>query len=402
MSARVIAELVAVVAAIALVALLLQPLATRLRLPDPLLFLGLGVALGVWTDAQDAVTTDVVQIVGTVALVAILADGGLRCGYREFRRVLAPVIALGVVGTVISFVAIAGLAHEVADLEWPAALILGAVLAPTDPAAVFSALAGQVARVGRIGRVLEGEAGLNDPIAIALAVEFVDAYSKEPSASGIAVTIVVEGGVGVVVGVVVALGLTRVLGPLRPTIHAAPALAIFAGAGISFGGAVLLHGSGFIAAYLFGLVSGDREVPERADVIALHAELAHLGEIAMFVLLGVVVTTVDLGSSAVDGVILALAIMLVVRPVVTFPALTVLGYSRSESLFGSLAGLRGAVPILLASLPVAAGVPEGETILALTAVVVFGSLVVQGIPLPRVAERLHLQEESKSGEATFQ
>ena len=301
-----------------------------------------------------------------------------------------PVLTLGIGGTLVSFVAIAAIAHEVSDLDWPAALILGAVLAPTDPAAVFSALAGETARVGRIGRVLEGEAGLNDPIAIALAVEFIDAEGKSASLSGIASTMVLESAVGVATGVVVALVLTRVLGPLRPTIHAAPALAIFAGASIAFGGAVLLHGSGFIAAYLFGLVAGDRDVPERDEVIALHSELAHLGEVAMFVLLGIAVTTVDLGSVALDGILIALAIMLVIRPVITYPTLTLFGYSRSESIFGSLAGLRGAVPILLASLPVAAGVPEGEKILALTAIVVFGSLIVQGIPLPRVAERLHL------------
>jgi cell volume regulation protein A len=395
MSARTIAELVAVVGALGLAALLLQPLATRLRLPDPLLFLALGVVLATWSTAQSAVTGDVLQIVGTVALIVILADGGLRCGSRAFRRVLGPVLALGVVGTLVSFAAIAILAHELTDLEWPAALVLGAVLAPTDPAAVFSALAGQAHRVGRIGRVLEGEAGLNDPIAIALAVGLVDVARRgeEASVVDLGVTMVREGVVGVAVGVAVALVLTRMLGPLRPTIPAAPALTILAGAAVAFGGAALLHGSGFVAVYLFGLVAGDREVPDRDDVIALHSELAHLGEVAMFILLGVAVTTVDLGANALDGLVLAVAIMVVLRPVLTYPTLQVFGYSRAEAVFGSLAGLRGAVPILLASLPVAAGLADGNTILALTAVVVFASLLVQGVPLPRLAERLHLGGE---------
>ena len=392
MSARTIAELIAVVGALGLVALLLQPLSTRLRLPDPLLFLGLGIVIGGWSAARSAVTGDVVQVVGTVALVVILADGGLRCGFRAFRRVLGPVLALGVVGTLLSFAAIALVAHELTALSWPAALILGAVLAPTDPAAVFSALAGQSHRVGRIGRVLEGEAGLNDPIAIALAVGLVGvaARGERASAGDIALDMVREGVVGVAVGVVVALALARVLGPLRPTIRAAPALAILAGAAVAFGGAALLHGSGFLAVYLFALVAGDRDVPDREEVIALHTELAHLGEVAMFILLGVSVTTVDLGNVAVDGLVLALVLMVVLRPVLTYPTLTLFGYTRAEAVFGSLAGLRGAVPILLASLPVAAGLAEGETILALTAVVVFASLLVQGVPLPRVAERLHL------------
>jgi potassium/hydrogen antiporter len=394
MSASDIAEVIAVVGAIGLAALLLQPLATRLRLPDPLLFLALGVVIGGWSEAQLVITGDVLQIVGTVALVIILADGGLRCGFNAFRLVLAPVLALGVVGTLLSFAAIAVLAHELTSLPWSAALIIGAVLAPTDPAAVFSALSGQSQRIGRIGRVLEGEAGLNDPIAIALAIGLVDVAAKGETASvgDIAVTMVREGVVGVAVGVAVALVLTRVLGPLRPTIPAAPALAVLAGAAVSFGGAALLHGSGFVAVYLFGLVAGDRDVPDRHEVIALHSELAHLGEVAMFVLLGVAVTKVDLGDVAVDGLVLALAIMVVLRPLLTYPTLTLFGYSRAEAVFGSLAGLRGAVPILLASLPIAAGLAEGDTILALTAVVVFASLLVQGVPLPRVAERLDLAD----------
>ena len=296
------------------------------------------------------------------------------------------------VGTLLSFAAIAVLAHELTSLPWSASLIIGAVLAPTDPAAVFSALAGQAHRIGRIGRVLEGEAGLNDPIAIALAVGLVEvAVQGETSVAGDSGGDAARGcrrrrrrrgrraGAG-----------SGVLGPLRPTISAAPALAVLAGAAVAFGGAVLLHGSGFVAVYLFGLVVGDRDVPDRHEVIALHSELAHLGEVAMFVLLGVAVTKVDLGDITMDGLVLALAIIVVLRPLITYPTLTLFGYSRAESVFGSLAGLRGAVPILLASLPIAAGLAEGNTILAITAVVVFASLLVQGVPLPRVAERLDL------------
>jgi cell volume regulation protein A len=394
MSASEIGQIVATVGAIGLAVLLLQPFSSRLRLPDPLLFLGLGVVIAQWSRVQHAVTADVVQVVGTVALIVILADGGLRCGYREFRRVLAPVLALGLGGTLITFAAVSVLAHDIAGLPWEEALILGAVLAPTDPAAVFSALAGQTARIGRIGRVLEGEAGLNDPIAIALAVQFVDVATRggEASAADVAVTMVREGVIGVAVGVVLALALTRVLGPLWPTIPAAPALAVLAGAALAFGGAVVLHGSGFVAAYLFGLVAGDRQIPERDGVIALHSELAHLGEVAMFVLLGVAITRVGIGAALVDGLLIALALMVVIRPVLTFPTLRALRYTRAEAAFGSLAGLRGAVPILLASLPVAVRLADGTRILALTAVVVIASLVVQGIPLPRLADRLQLGE----------
>jgi cell volume regulation protein A len=396
MSALEIGQVIAAVGAIGLAVLLLQPIASRLRLPDPLLFLGLGVVLAQWSRVTDAVTADVVQVVGTVALVVILADGGLRCGARTLRRVLAPVLTLGIGGTLITFGVVAVLAHELTDLPWTYSLILGAVLAPTDPAAVFSALAGQTARIGRIGRVLEGEAGLNDPIAIALAAQFVNVaiHGADASAVDVAGTMVREAVIGVGVGVLLALALTRVLGPLWPTVAAAPALAVLAGAGFAFGLAVVLHGSGFVAAYLYGLVAGDRTIPDRDGVIALHSELAHLGEVAMFVLLGVAITRVDLGSALVDGALLALAIMVVIRPLLTFPTLRGFHYTRAEAAFGALAGLRGAVPILLASLPLAAHLAHGGEILALTAVVVIASLVVQGIPLPRVADGLHLADAS--------
>src|SRR6478735_2684602 len=176
MSALEISQVIAAVGAIGLAVLLLQPIASRLRLPDPLLFLGLGVVLAQWSRVTDAVTADVVQVVGTVALIVILA-------------------------------------HELTDLPWTYSLILGAVLAPTDPAAVFSALAGETARIGRIGRVLEGEAGLNDPIAIALAAQFVNVaiHGADASAVDVAGTMVREAVIGVGVGVLLALALTRVL-----------------------------------------------------------------------------------------------------------------------------------------------------------------------------------------------
>ncbi len=387
---RETAELIAVCGGIALAALLLQPLSTRLRVPDSLLFLLGGVVLGTVPTVSGAVTGDVLNLVGTCALIVILAAGGLGSGMRAFRRVIAPVLVLGVGGTLLTFGVGALLAHELVGMDWPAALIVGAVLSPTDPAAVFSALAGQARRVGRIAHVLEGEAGLNDPIAIALAIAFVAAAVDGEAASvgHIAGVMAVEGVVGVLVGIAVAEALARILGPLRPTIASVPALTVLAGAFVTFGGTALLHGSGYVAVYIFGLVIADRVIPEREAVIALHSELAHLAEIAMFVLLGVVMTQVAYGDVLWPALATGALLLFVLRPLFALPTLAALGYTRGEALFGSIAGLRGAVPILLASLPLAAGLEAGEAILALTGVVVVLSLVVQGVPLGRIADRL--------------
>jgi potassium/hydrogen antiporter len=386
-----LAALLAASALILLAALALEPTARRLDVAVPLVFLGVGLALGALSGtARHEVDAGQLETAGTIALVLILVDGGLRTGIVALRRELAPVLALGLGGTLVTFALVAIAAHAVTGLGWTLSLIVGAALSPTDPAAVFSVLHGRSGGTLRVATVLEGEAGFNDPVAIALVIALIDAARKghDPGVGEIAWTMLREGVVGAIVGIGLALVLARLLSSRAPTIGVAPALVVSLGAFLAFGLAGLAHGSGFLAAYLFGLMLGDRLQEAQASVGRLHDQLSSLAEVGMFVLLGVALMTIPLRGSLADAAVLAALLVLVVRPLVAGPLLGAFGLGRSGSLFGVWGGLKGAVPILLGSLPIARGLAQGERLFALVGLVVVFSLLVQGLTLGRLARRL--------------
>jgi cell volume regulation protein A len=386
-----LAALLAASAVILLAALALEPAARRLDVAVPLVFLGLGLALGALSaTGRHEVDAGQLETAGTIALVLILVDGGLRTGIVALRRELAPVLALGLGGTLVTFALVALATHSVTGLGWTLSLIVGAALSPTDPAAVFSVLHGRSGGSLRVATVLEGEAGFNDPVAIALVIALVDAARKghDPGVGEIAWTMLREGVVGAIAGIGLALLLDRLLSSRGPSIGVAPALVVSLGAFLAFGVAGIAHGSGFLAAYLFGLVLGDRLRDARDTVGRLHDQLSSLAEVGMFVLLGVALMTIPLRGSLVDAVVIAALLVLVIRPLVAGPVLAAFGLGRAGSSFGVWGGLKGAVPILLGSLPLARGLAGGERLFALVGLVVVFSLLAQGLTLGRLARRL--------------
>jgi potassium/hydrogen antiporter len=386
-----LAAILAASALILLAALALEPTARRLDVAVPLVFLGVGLALGALSGtARHEVDAGQLETAGTIALVLILVDGGLRTGIVALRRELAPVLALGLGGTLVTFALVAVATHAVTGLGWTLSLIVGAALSPTDPAAVFSVLHGRSGGTLRVATVLEGEAGFNDPVAIALVIALVDAARKghDPGAGEVAWTMLREGVVGAIVGIGLALVLARLLSSRAPTIGVAPALVVSLGAFLAFGVAGVAHGSGFLAAYLFGLMLGDLLQEAQATVGRLHDQLSSLAEVGMFVLLGVALMTIPLRGSLADAAVLTALLVLVIRPLVAGPLLGAFGLGRSGSLFGVWGGLKGAVPILLGSLPIARGLAQGERLFALVGLVVVFSLLVQGLTLGRLARRL--------------
>ena len=387
-----LAALLAASSLILLAALALEPTARRFDVAVPLVFLGVGLALGALSGtARHEVNAGHLETVGTIALVLILVDGGLRTGIVALRRELAPVLTLGIVGTFATFVLVAVATHWVAGLDWTLALIVGAALSPTDPAAVFSVLHDRGGDgSSRIATVLEGEAGFNDPVAIALVIALLDAtqHGHDAHVLDVAWTMLRDGVVAAIVGVGLALILDRLVSPQAPSIGVPPALVVSLGAFLAFGVAAVAHGSGFLAAYLFGLVLGDRLHEGRKAVAALHDQLSSLAEVGMFVLLGVALTTVPLRGSLADAVLIAALLVLVIRPLIAGPVLLAFGVTRNEAIFGVWGGLKGAVPILLGSLPLARGLAEGNQLFALVGLVVLFSLVAQGLTLGRLARRL--------------
>ena len=391
MSIHELALLLAVAGGVAVAALALEPLARRLGVPTPLAFLLGGLALGqVWSGSHAAARPDVIAIFGTVALVIVLLHGGFACGLTAVRRQIAPVLVLGIAGTAATFGLVAVAAHTVAGLDWTQSLLLGAVLSPTDPAAVFAAVSRAGAGGARIVRVLEAEAGFNDPVSIALTLALVSAAATGTiSASSIAWTTGRELVVGSVVGLLAGLLAARVLGPRRPAVAMAPALAVLAGAFATYGVGVLAHGSGFVAVYIFGLVIGDdSDLPEVDVVHSFSEQLASLAEIAMFVLLGVALAQVPLRGAIVDAAVLTLLLVFLIRPVFTYPVLRAFRRTPLEATFATVGGLKGAVPILLAALPLEAHLAGSERIFALAGLVVLASLALQGPVVARLAPRV--------------
>jgi potassium/hydrogen antiporter len=300
------------------------------------------------------------------------------------------VLGLGVAGTAATFALVALAAHALVDLTWTQALLLGAVLCPTDPAAVFAAVSRVGAAGSRVVRVLEAEAGFNDPVAIALVVALVaGAAGGGIEASSIAWATVRDAVVGAVVGLVAGLLAARVLGPRWPTLAMAPPLAVIAGGFATFGLGHLAHGSGFVAVYLFGLVLGDdADLPQADAVRAFGEQLSSLAEIAMFVLLGVALAQVPLRHSLVDAVVVTVALVLVIRPLVVYPVLRLARRSRAEAVFATAGGLKGAVPILLAALPLEAHLDGSRRLFALAGLVVLASLAFQGPVVAKLAPRI--------------
>jgi cell volume regulation protein A len=239
-------------------------------------------------------------------------------------------------------------------------------------------------------RLLEAEAGFNDPVAIALTVALVAAAgSGHIEASSIIWTTAREALLGAVVGLVAGLLAARVLGPRWPTLAMAPPLAVLAGAFATFGLGALAHGSGFVAVYLYGLVLGDdADLPQADAVRAFGEQLSSLAEIAMFVLLGVALAQVPLRHALFDAALLTVALVVVVRPLLVYPALRALRRTHGEAVFATVGGLKGAVPILLAALPLQAHLAGSDRLFALAGLVVLASLAFQGPAVAWMAPRL--------------
>lgn len=391
MSAHELALLLAVAGGAAAAALALEPLARALGVPTPLAFLLGGLLLGeLWDGSHSAARPSTIAIVGTVALVIVLLQGGYVCGLAAVREQLAAVLGLGIAGTAATFGLVALAAHSLAGLSWTQALLLGAVLSPTDPAAVFAAVSRAGAGGARVVRLLEAEAGFNDPVAIALTVALVAAAgSGHIEASSIIWTTAREALLGAVVGLVAGLLAARVLGPRWPTLAMAPPLAVLAGAFATFGLGALAHGSGFVAVYLYGLVLGDdADLPQADAVRAFGEQLSSLAEIAMFVLLGVALAQVPLRHALFDAALLTVALVVVVRPLLVYPALRALRRTHGEAVFATVGGLKGAVPILLAALPLQAHLAGSDRLFSLAGLVVLASLAFQGPAVAWMAPRL--------------
>jgi cell volume regulation protein A len=370
-------------------AVLSTKLTQRVPIPAPALFLiGAAVASDAFTGLRSWISIRDVERIGVVALIVILFDGGMHIGLRRLRRSAMPIVSLGILGTFATAALMALAAHYLLDFGWTTSSLLGAALAPTDPAVMFSVLGNREVG-GRTGTILEGESGANDPVGIALMVGLL-AYATSSHGSPWATVreFAVEMAVGLAVGVVGGVGLRWLMHRFSLPRAGLYALRTLAAAGVIYGAAAVAHGSGFLAVFVAGLIVGDARATFQAEIRQFHSSLASLAEIVVFVALGL---TVDLGGLDhlwVDGIVLALVLALVARPLVVGTLLLPVKLRPGETIFVMWGGLKGAVPILLAALAVIAGASHARDIYGIVFVVVAFSVVVQGSTIPFVAPRL--------------
>jgi potassium/hydrogen antiporter len=330
---------------------------------------------------------------GSLALALILFDGGLNTPLGAIRRSWAPASVLATVGVALTGALLAVPAH-LWGLSWPEALLLGAVVSSTDAASVFAILRGSGLQLRRrVGTTLELESGLNDPVAVILTTALTTNLLHPGEAEGwrIGLEVVAQLAVGGVLGVALGLGCRQLLGRLHlqsgglyPALTLALAL-------LAYGLTTLLHGSGFLAVYLAGLVLGNGPLPFRPGLLRVHDALAWLAQIGMFLVLGLLVFPSRMEAVALSGLGLAVLLAFVVRPLVVAVCLLPFRYPVRETLYIGWVGLRGAVPIVLATFPVLAGAPGAGRIFDLVFFIVVVNAILPGGTVAWVTRRLGLQ-----------
>ncbi|WUG05163.1 potassium/proton antiporter [Streptomyces sp. NBC_00467] len=382
-------ELLLICSLILLFAVAAVRVSSRSGLPSLLLYLGIGVAIG-----QDGIfdvtfnDAELTQVIGYAALVVILAEGGLGTKWQEVKPALPAAVALSTVGVAVSVGVTAAGAHYLVGLEWRQALIIGAVVSSTDAAAVFSVLR-KVPLPSRVTGVLEAESGFNDAPVVILVVAFSAAGPVDDwyvLVGKIALELAIGAAIGLAAGWLGAFGLRHVALPASGLYP----IAVMAIAVVAYAAGAMAHGSGFLAVYLASMVLGNAKLPHAPANRGFAEGLGWIAQIGMFVLLGLLVTPHELIDDFWPAVVVGLVLTMVARPVSVMISLLPFRIPRQEQVLLSWAGLRGAVPIIIATIPMVAAVEGSDRIFNIVFVLVVVYTLIQGPTLPWLAKWLKL------------
>src|SRR5215218_4587448 len=366
-------------------------LADRVRVPGLLLFLALGMIAGSQgIGGIEFSNMELARTLGTIALILILFEGGLTAGWSEIRPVLGTAASLATIGTVLTALVAGFAAKLIFDIGTLEGMIVGAAIAATDSAAIFAVLRRSTLEK-RLARSLEGESGMNDPVALLLVIGFIEwiqqpGYGIADMAALLVLKLALGAAIGLALGRLAVMALDRVQLPgdgLYP-------VATIAIAGLAYGVAEVAHGSGFLAVYLTALALGSARIPARRTVVAFHQGVGWVAQISLFILLGLLVFPSSLDDVAVEALALSAVLILVARPVAAFLATGFAPLNMKERLMLGWAGLRGATPIWLATFPVVAGIGAGDELFAIVFFVVVSSTLIQGATFEPLARRLGL------------
>jgi cell volume regulation protein A len=376
-------------AVLLLVALAATPLARRVGLPGPAAFLAVGIVAGaVGLAPTEDLSLVALEQVAAVALYAILFQGGLDTGFAAWRRSARPIVLLGLPGTAATAGALALGGHFVLGLDWSLAALIGIALAPTDPAAVYAVLRGQRTET-RARTVLEGESGFNDPIGISLMVVAIAMLGPEgASVEDGALRLAEELGIGAAAGVAGGLALAAALRATPRLDEGLQSVAILVGALLVGAGTASVHGSGFLAVYLAGLLLSDAWTRQDGRVHAVPLATSALAEPLLFGFLGAAFAPhVDLRAVGF-GVVLTVLTAFAVRPLVAVACTIGSGLRPGERALVSWGGLKGAVPLLLAAFPALERLDGADDVQAIVLVATAASVVAQGATVSLVAARV--------------
>jgi cell volume regulation protein A len=366
-------------------------LADQVRVPALLLFLALGMLAGSEGigDIHFA-NYDLARTLGTIALVLILFEGGITSGWREIRPVLGTAASLATLGTLATALLAGVAAKWIFGLSWLEGMIVGSAIAATDSAAIFAVLRNSTLEK-RLARSLEGESGMNDPVALLLVIGFIE-WIQQPNYGAVDMIglIALKIAVGIVVGLLLGKAAVWIMERIELPSDGIYPVATIAAAALAYGISEVAGGSGLLAVYLTALALGSARIPAKRSVISFHEGLGWVSQIGLFILLGVLVFPGDLGGVALKGLALSAVLIFVARPLATFLATAFTSFNFREKVMLGWAGLRGATPIWLATFPVVAGVRSGEEEFAIVFFVVVTSTLVQGASFEPLAKRLRL------------
>ena len=365
-----------------------------LRFGAPLLLVFLIVGMLAGENGPGGIRFDDVHttyLVGSIALALILFDGGLRTRFSTFRSVLAPSLMLATVGVMLTAALTAPVARYALGLDWAQSLLVGSVVASTDAAAVFFLIHARGLRLRpRVGATLEIESATNDPFAIFLTLLLVEILLQgHETWATVAAKLAGEAFGGALIGFLGGRGIVLALNRLSlPQGLHAPL--VTTGALVIFGITQAMHSSGFLAVYIAGLVVGNRPTRAHNTVIVFLDAATWLAQIGMFLVLGLLASPQRLPQHLFAALAVALALMVIARPVAVLVCLLPFRFSWRERAFMSWVGLRGAVGIFLASIPLLVGIPDAQLYFDVGFVVVLVSLLVQGWTIAQAAHRLHI------------
>ena len=376
------------------VSILATSIASRIGVPLLLVFLGIGMLAG--AEGLGGIVFDnyvVAYGVGSVALAIILFDGGMRSRAESSKIGINPAVSLATFGVVITASIVALVLHWCLDLTLYQAFLIGAIVASTDAAAVFSLLHSRELKLKRrVGTTLEIESGCNDPMAVFLTLAFVEAarFGSDLGSSAIAFKFIFQFGAGAILGWLGGQILTRIIRRTNLTVGLYPLLAAAGGLAL-FGFVTVIGASGFLAIYIAGLMVGNKSLHASNNIRKVHDGLAWLAQISLFLMLGLLVTPTMLAEYWALGLSVALLLMFIARPIAVVVSLLPFKFPVREQLFVSWVGLRGAVPIVLAIFPVLGGLPNSELYFNVAFVTVLLSLTIQGWSIVPLAKCFNLR-----------